>query len=84
MTGPGLPNLHSHAFQRGMAGLAERAGPAEDHFWTWRETMYRFLDRLGPDDVEAITALAFTEMLERGSVCCGNEVVQPALLALIR
>ena len=66
VTLPGLPNLHSHAFQRGMAGLAERAGPADDHFWTWRETMYRFLDRLGPDDVEAITALAFMEMLERG------------------
>ena len=63
---PGLPNLHSHAFQRGMAGLAERGGPEGDHFWTWREAMYRFLGRLGPEDVEAVAALAYMEMLERG------------------
>ena len=50
----GMPNLHSHAFQRAMAGLAERAGPDGDSFWTWRETMYRFVDRLTPDDLEAI------------------------------
>ena len=56
---PGLPNLHSHAFQRGMAGLAERRGPSADSFWTWREVMYRFLDRLTPDDVEAIAAFAY-------------------------
>jgi len=61
---PGLPNLHSHAFQRAMAGLAERRGPAADSFWTWREVMYRFLARLGPDDVEAIAAYAFADMLE--------------------
>ena len=42
---PGLPNVHSHAFQRAMAGLAERQGPAEDSFWTWREIMYRFVAR---------------------------------------
>eukprot|EP01030_Chromulinospumella_sphaerica_P019228 gene19228-19112_t len=63
---PGLPNLHSHAFQRAMAGLAERRGPAQDSFWTWREVMYRFLARLGPDDVEAIAAYAFADMLEAG------------------
>ena len=63
---PGLPNLHSHAFQRGMAGLAERRGPGADSFWTWREVMYRFLDRLTPDDVEAIAAWAYVEMLEAG------------------
>ena len=63
---PGLPNLHSHAFQRGMAGLAERRGPGADSFWTWREVMYRFLDRLTPDDVEAIAAWAHVEMLEAG------------------
>ena len=39
---PGLPNLHSHAFQRGMAGLAETRGPGADSFWSWREVMYRF------------------------------------------
>ena len=63
---PGMVNLHSHAFQRGMAGLAERAGAAEDSFWTWREVMYRFLDRLTPDDVEAIATMAYVEMLEAG------------------
>lgn len=69
---PGLPNLHCHAFQRGMAGLAERRGPAHDSFWTWREVMYRFLDRLTPDDVEAIAALAYMEMLERGFTAVGE------------
>ena len=63
---PGLPNLHCHAFQRGMAGLAERRGPTTDSFWTWREVMYRFLARLTPDDVEAIAAFAYMEMLETG------------------
>ena len=63
---PGMANLHGHAFQRGMAGLAEVAGAGEDSFWTWREVMYRFLERLGPEDVEAIAALAYVEMLESG------------------
>ena len=69
---PGLPNLHCHAFQRGMAGLAERRGPANDSFWTWREVMYRFLDRLTPDDTEAIAAFAYMEMLERGFTAVGE------------
>ena len=69
---PGLCNVHSHAFQRGMAGLAERRGPAHDDFWTWREVMYRFLDRLSPDDLEAITAQAFAEMLEAGFTRVGE------------
>ncbi|MBM3560918.1 MAG: formimidoylglutamate deiminase, partial [Alphaproteobacteria bacterium] len=67
--GVGLPapaNLHSHAFQRGMAGLAEVRGPAADNFWTWREVMYRFLGAMTPDDVEAVTAYAYVEMLETG------------------
>ena len=63
---PGMPNLHSHAFQRGMAGLSERRGASEDSFWTWREVMYRFLDRLDPDDVQALAAQAYVEMLEGG------------------
>lgn len=63
---PGLSNLHCHAFQRGMAGLAERRGPAADSFWTWREVMYRFLGRLTPDDIGAIAAFAYMQMLERG------------------
>jgi formimidoylglutamate deiminase len=69
---PGLANVHSHAFQRGMAGLAERRGPDHDDFWTWREVMYRFLDRLTPEDVEAITAQAFAEMLAAGFTRVGE------------
>src|SRR4051812_4192958 len=69
---PGLPNLHSHAFQRGMAGLAEVRGPAHDTFWTWREVMYRFLARLTPDDVEAIAAQLYVEMLEAGFTAVGE------------
>ena len=69
---PGLPNLHSHSFQRGMAGLAERRGPTADSFWTWREVMYHFLQRLSPDDVEAITAFAYMEMLEAGFTTVGE------------
>ncbi len=63
---PGLPNLHSHAFQRAMAGLTERRGSDSDSFWTWREQMYRFVERLTPDDLEAIAAYAYMEMLEAG------------------
>lgn len=64
---PGLPNLHSHAFQRAMAGLTERRrGNDVDSFWTWREAMYHFVDRLDPDDLEAIAAFAYLEMLEAG------------------
>lgn len=69
---PGLANVHSHAFQRGMAGLAEVRGPANDSFWTWREVMYRFLDRLTPDDVQAIAELAYIEMLETGFTRVGE------------
>src|SRR5262245_56303860 len=63
---PGLPNLHSHAFQRAMAGLTERQGGESDSFWTWREQMYRFVERLTPDDLEAIAVFAYMEMLEAG------------------
>lgn len=66
VTLPGLPNLHSHTFQRGMAGLAETRGPEGDSFWTWRQVMYRFLGSLAPDGVEAIAAFAMMEMLEGG------------------
>ena len=69
---PGLSNLHSHAFQRGMAGLSEVRGPASDSFWTWREVMYRFLGRMSPDDVQAVTALAYAEMLEGGFTRVGE------------
>ena len=63
---PGLPNVHSHTFQRGMAGLAERRGDNADNFWTWRQVMYHFLGLLTPDDIETIAAFAFIEMLESG------------------
>jgi formiminoglutamate deiminase len=69
---PGLSNVHSHAFQRGMAGLAEHRGGSDDNFWSWREVMYRFLDRLNPDDVETISAMAFKEMLETGYTRVGE------------
>ncbi len=69
---PGLSNVHSHAFQRGMAGLAEHRGANDDDFWSWREVMYRFLDRLNPDDVEAICAMAYVEMLETGYTRVGE------------
>ncbi len=69
---PGLPNLHCHAFQRAMAGLAERRGAAGDSFWTWREVLYRFLAELTPDDIEAIAAFAYMEMLERGFTAVGE------------
>jgi formimidoylglutamate deiminase len=64
---PALANVHSHAFQRAMAGLSEARGPhPRDTFWTWRQIMYRFLDHLTPDDVEAIAGLVQMEMLEAG------------------
>ncbi|NCT68604.1 MAG: formimidoylglutamate deiminase [Rhodanobacteraceae bacterium] len=64
---PGMPNLHSHAFQRAMAGLAERrGGNSEDSFWTWREVMYAFAGRVGPDDLRAIAAQLYVEMLKAG------------------
>ena len=69
---PGMPNLHSHAFQRAMAGLAERLAPGEASFWTWREVMYRFLERLEPDDVQAIAAQLYVEMLEAGYTAVGE------------
>ncbi|MBP6597558.1 MAG: amidohydrolase family protein, partial [Arenimonas sp.] len=67
----GLPNLHSHAFQRAMAGLAERQTNPEDSFWTWRELMYRFAGRITPDAMRAVATQLYVEMLEAGytSVC---------------
>lgn len=69
---PGLGNLHSHAFQRGMAGLAEVGGDQADSFWSWRELMYRFLDHLDPDSFQAIVELAYMEMLEAGFTRVGE------------
>jgi formimidoylglutamate deiminase len=69
---PGLPNVHSHGFQRAIAGLTERRGTASDSFWSWREQMYRFVERIDPDEFQAITALAFAEMLEGGFTHVGE------------
>ncbi len=64
---PAPANAHSHTFQRAMAGLTEKRGPdSSDSFWTWRKLMYQFLDRLTPDDIEAIAAFVQMEMLESG------------------
>ncbi|HSD43078.1 MAG TPA: formimidoylglutamate deiminase [Burkholderiales bacterium] len=64
---PGMPDLHSHAFQRAMAGRAERRGASgRDSFWTWRDTMYRFVARLGPDDVHAVASQLHVELLKSG------------------
>ena len=63
---PGMPNLHSHAFQRGMAGLAETRGPGADSFWSWRNVMYRFALSMTPDHAEAVASQLYMEMLEAG------------------
>ncbi len=63
---PGMPNLHSHAFQRAMAGLAERKGKADDSFWSWREAMYGFAATIGPDQLQTIAAQLYVEMLKAG------------------
>jgi len=69
---PGLCNLHSHAFQRGMAGLTEIGGRSGDSFWSWRELMYRFLAHLDPDSFQAIAEQAYVEMLESGFTRVGE------------
>jgi formimidoylglutamate deiminase len=66
---PGMPDVHSHAFQRAMAGLAERSaapGSEADSFWTWRERMYAFLDRLSPDHAHAVARQLYVELLKHG------------------
>lgn len=69
---PGMPNVHSHAFQRAMAGLAESAEPEGDSFWTWREVMYGFVGRIGPDALGAIAAQLYVEMLKAGYTAVGE------------
>ena len=63
---PALGNLHSHAFQRAMAGLAEVSGDSADNFWSWREAMYRLAHRMNPQQLEAVATQAYVEMLECG------------------
>lgn len=69
---PSLGNLHSHSFQRAMAGMTEYRAAGKDSFWTWRELMYRFMDRITPEQYEAIAALVFMEMLEAGYASVGE------------
>ncbi|MCO4319433.1 formimidoylglutamate deiminase [Phyllobacterium sp. 21LDTY02-6] len=69
---PGMPNLHSHAFQRGMAGLAETRGAGEDSFWSWRDIMYRFALSMTPDHAQAFAAQLYVEMLEAGFTRVGE------------
>ncbi|MFA5941437.1 MAG: formimidoylglutamate deiminase [Sinimarinibacterium sp.] len=69
---PGMSNVHSHAFQRAMAGLTGTSGPQADHFWSWRACMYRFLERLTPDDIEVIATQLYIEMLQAGYTSVGE------------
>jgi len=69
---PGMPNVHSHSFQRAMSGLTERAMGKKDNFWSWRETMYRFLEKIGPEEMEAIAAQLYVEMLKSGYTSVGE------------
>lgn len=69
---PGMPNLHSHAFQRAMAGFAERRGKSTDSFWSWRTEMYRLALTMTPDDVETVASLLYMEMLEAGFTRVGE------------
>lgn len=69
---PGVASLHSHAFQRAMAGLAETRGGSADTFWTWREAMYRIALEITPEDTEAVATLLYVEMLERGFTRVGE------------
>jgi formimidoylglutamate deiminase len=93
---PGLVNVHCHAFQRAMAGLAERTPQGEgqtDTFWTWRQVMYRFLAALSPEDIEAIACHLYVELLRHGYTTVaefhylhhdpsGRPYAQPAELSL--
>lgn len=69
---PAMSNLHSHSFQRAMAGMTERRQPGKDSFWTWRDLMYRFTCHLTPDHIEAIAAQVFVEMQEAGYAGVGE------------
>lgn len=90
---PGMPNLHSHAFQRAMAGLTEVVGDPADSFWTWRDLMYRLVDKITPEQLEIIASYLYIEMLKAGYTSVaefhylhhdrgGKTYAQPAELAL--
>lgn len=67
----GMPNLHSHAFQRAFGGLTEFRAGERDNFWSWRDLMYRFAGAVTPEQLEAIATWLYLEMLEAGytAVC---------------
>jgi formimidoylglutamate deiminase len=69
---PGMPNLHCHAFQRAMAGLTETRGSGEDSFWTWRQRMYAFVERIAPEHLQNIAAQLYVEMLQAGYTTVGE------------
>lgn len=69
---PGMANIHSHAFQRAMAGLTERASKRKENFWNWRETMYRFVGLIEPEDMETLAAQVFIDMLKGGYTAVGE------------
>ena len=69
---PSVANLHSHSFQRAMAGMTEYRMAGKDSFWTWRDLMYRFTSHLTPEHVEAIAAFVFLEMQEAGYASVGE------------
>lgn len=69
---PGMANVHSHSFQRAMAGLAERRGNSDDNFWVWRDAMYQFAERLGPEDVAAVAEQLYVELLRNGYTSVGE------------
>ncbi len=90
---PGMPNLHSHAFQRAMAGLTEVVGDPADSFWTWRDLMYRLVGKITPEQLETIASYLYIEMLKAGYTSVaefhylhhdsgGKAYAQPAELAL--
>jgi formimidoylglutamate deiminase len=61
---PGMPNAHSHAFQRALVGVPETR--ATDSFWSWREAMYAVANALEPEDLRVVASQAFSEMLRGG------------------
>ena len=63
---PGMANVHSHAFQRAMAGLTDVRAAPHDDFWSWRELMYQFMERLTPEQAQAIAAQLYIELLRHG------------------
>ncbi len=63
---PGMPNAHSHAFQRAMSADTEFRQSARDSFWTWRNAMYALANRVTPSELELIARQLFIEMLEAG------------------